>query len=131
MRSHISLIIEPPQPAPNTHIHVLFQRGEHRVRGRVRVEPLLDLNQTRAVVELVRRVCGLGGQRADLPDEGDLGDLVAVELEFGVRVRLLGVDELFDGDGTEGVFAEGLEGVRELLVKRGRDGGTFEPPGLS
>lgn len=108
--SDVALVVEAAQAAPHAHVVVLVQGGEHGVGGGVRVEPLLDLDEAAAVVELVRCVGGLRGQRADLPDEADLRDLVPVELEFGVGVRLLRVDELFDGYGAEGVFAEGLGG---------------------
>lgn len=35
----------------------------------------------------------------------DLGYFYAVDLELSVWVRLLGVDDLLDRDGSEGVFA--------------------------
>jgi hypothetical protein len=89
-----------------------------RVFGGVNVKPLLDVNDTRAVVDLVGDVCGLVGYGADLADEGYLGDFVAVELEFGVRVgRELGVYYLFDCYRAEAVFPMCLDLVNVSLYQ--------------
>ncbi|KAG7048330.1 replication factor a2 [Colletotrichum scovillei] len=80
----------------------------------IRVDPLLDLDEPRAVVELEGDVCGLGRDLADLGDEGDLGDGGAVDLEVGARVGFLGVDDLLDCDGAEGFFAVGFSAAGAL-----------------
>lgn len=70
-----------------------------RVRGLVLlvdVDPLLDLNLAGAVVDLKGDIGGLGLDVADLPDECDLGDDGAVDLEVGTGKGLLGVEDLLD-----------------------------------
>lgn len=64
------------------------------VLGRVGVDPLFDFDGAGAVVELVGHVRGLGGDVADLADEGDLRDLGAFDGEFGVGVWLGGGEDL-------------------------------------
>lgn len=73
---------------------------------RLGINPLLHLNDARAVIDLVGCVCGLLDDVADLPDEGALGDFAAVDEEFAIGVWLLGVDKLFDCYGAEGVVSE-------------------------
>ena len=78
----------------------------HCVRGRGRVDPLLDLDLARAVIDLVRDVCGLRADVAHLADEGDAGDVGAVDLVVGFWVGLRGVQGLFDCDWAEGGVVE-------------------------
>lgn len=85
----------------------------------IRVDPFLDLDEPRAVVELEGDVCGLGRDLADLGDEGDLGDGGAVDLKVGARVCFLGVDDLLDCDGAEGFFAVGFSAAGALGATAG------------
>lgn len=65
---------------------------------------MFDFDGAGAVVEFVGDVGGLGGDVADLADEGELLDFDVVDFELGVGMRLGGVEDLFDGAGAEGVF---------------------------
>lgn len=75
-----------------------------------------------AVVEFVCDVGGLGGDVPDLSDECDLLDFDVVDFEFGVGMRLCGVEDLFDRAGAEGVFRlayVSLSGKNGVLVDFG------------
>jgi hypothetical protein len=76
----------------------------------VGVDPLLDVDDARAVVEPVGDVGGLRADLPYLPDDGDLCDRVAVDGEVGAGVGLLEVEELFDGYGAERLVCEALFG---------------------
>lgn len=53
-----------------------------------RVDPMLDFDLARSVIDLVRDVCSLGADVADLTDEEDGGGVCAVNLEVGFWVWL-------------------------------------------
>jgi hypothetical protein len=69
-----SLIVETLQLAPRSAIRAfdkLSSDGVVLIDG-VRVDPLLDLDTTGAIVESVRSICGLCGYVADLANKGEL-----------------------------------------------------------
>lgn len=76
----VAFVVEGFQPAPDAGVGVFDKTGllaagaVHGVGGeaRVRVRPQLHFDGAGAVVELVGCVGGLGGDVADLADEGDL-----------------------------------------------------------
>lgn len=114
VRADVALVVEGFHAAPDAGPLADLQLAlagdgvaELVVLGGVGVDPLLDLDGAGAVVELVGHVRGLGGDVADLANEGDLRDLGAFDGEFGVGVRLGGGEDLEDGEGAEGVFAVG------------------------
>lgn len=104
--ANMSFVIKRLQPPPHFSIVVLLQLAVCSAVGpRVRIDPLLHLHRSRAVVQLVRYIRRLRADIADLAHEGDLGDFGAVDLEVCVGVGLLGIEDLLDGAGAEGVFA--------------------------
>lgn len=68
----VALVVEGLEAAVDSHVGVLLKRRFSRLGGRVAVDPLLHFNEACAVVEFVGYICGLGGDGADLADEGDL-----------------------------------------------------------
>ncbi len=66
---------------------------------------MLDFYGASAIVDFVGYICCLGGDVADLADEGDLGDLDIVDTEVCVRMGLDGLEDLLDGDWSEGIFS--------------------------
>lgn len=78
------------------------------VLWRVGIDPLFYFYGSCAVVEFVGHVCSLGGDVADLADEGYLGYLGAFDGEFGVWVGVGSREDLENGEGAEGVFAVDL-----------------------
>lgn len=68
----MALVVKGLEAAVDPDIDVLLQRGFGSVGRRIAVDPLLYFDKASAVVELVSNVCGLGGDGADLADEGDL-----------------------------------------------------------
>lgn len=77
VRAYVPLVVEGFQAAPDARPLVGDQGGfataaGGAVAGVVGVDPLLDFDDAGAVVELVGGVCWLGGDVADLSDEGYL-----------------------------------------------------------
>ena len=123
--AHMAAIVKRLQPPPHSRPLILHQlagrficrvANVHGSSG-VGVDPLFYLDGSRAVVELVGDVCGLGADVADLAEEGDLGDFDVVDFEVGVWVRLGGVEDLFDGAGPEGVFVVGALGGQDVNLR--------------
>lgn len=116
MRADMPFCIKRLQPPPHARPAIRFEAGFGLFRGvgrrgrSVGVDPLLYLDDSRAIVQFVGDVGGLRADVADLADEGDLGDFDVVELEFGVWVGLVGVEDLADCDGAESVFPVGSLG---------------------
>ena len=104
----MSLVIKALHASKNTAIAPLLQSVHLWVRWRLGIKPLLDFNEAGTVVELVGCICCLLCETADLTNEGYLLNLIAVNDEFGVRVGLVGVDELLDGYWAERVFPVSL-----------------------
>lgn len=116
MRADMSPVIESFQPSPHPRPFILHEPGgivlaaacpapPAEIHGRgLGIDPLFDFDGAGAVVEFVGDVGGLGGDVADLANEGDLLDFDVVDFELGVGMRLGGVEDLFDGAGAEGVF---------------------------
>lgn len=105
----VALAAEGLEPPPHAHVLVGLVLGL-QVLLLVGVDPLLDVDGARAVVEAVGYVGRLRVHLAHLADDRDLGDGVAVDGEVGARVRLLEVDELLDRHGAEGLVGEALDG---------------------
>ncbi len=77
MRAHMSSIVEGLQPAPNPRPFILHESGVVLAIASLKVhircfgiDPLLDFDGAGAVVKFVCDVGGLGGDVADLADEG-------------------------------------------------------------
>lgn len=105
----VALAAEGLEAAPDADVLVGLVLGL-QVLGLVGVDPLLDVDGARAVVEAVGYVGRLRVDLAHLADDGDLGDGVAVDGEVGARVCLLEVVELLDRHGAEGLVGEILDG---------------------
>lgn len=84
MTSNMPLVVKALHASKDSAIASLFQSFHFWVWWRLGVEPLLDLDQAGAVVQLIGCVCGLLGESADLADEGYLLDLAAVDSKLGV-----------------------------------------------
>lgn len=108
----VPLLVEGLEAAPHAHVLVEGVPGLG-VLLLVGVDPLLDVDDAGAVVDPVRDVGGLRVHLPHLPDDGDLGDGVAVYDEVGAGVGLLQVEELLDGYGAEGLVCETLFVVSE------------------
>jgi len=131
VRADVLLAVEGCQPAEYAHVCVRRELGFRGALGSLGVDPLLDVDYARAVVDRVGDVCCLGLHAADLPDERYLRDGDAVDGEAGAGVGLVALDELLDGHGAEGVVCELVGGLVSLGLS-GRGGWlvvvTFEPP---
>lgn len=114
--ANVALLIERLEAAPHAHILVgLVLRVT--VLDLVGIDPLLDIDGARAVVDLVRNVGRLRVDGADLADDGHLRDGVAVDGEIRAGVRLFEIVQLFDGYGTERLVCIALHGgEKERLV---------------
>lgn len=116
MRSHVSLPVERLHPAPDSAVAVLDQFGLLRIK-RVHVvliccfaiDPLFYLDDASSVVHLIGDIRGLRGYTANLAHEGDLRNVVAVDLEVCIWVRLVCIEGLFHCDRPDGVLAVGLK----------------------
>ena len=106
----VALVVEALDAAPDADVRVegAGVLGAVLVVLLVGVEPLLHLDDARAVVDPKRHVGRLRGDGAHHADKGHLGYLEAVDAEGGVWIGLLGVDQLLDGDGAEGGVAVAL-----------------------
>lgn len=98
--ANVTLLVERLETTPYAHILVqgIFGFG---ILLLVSVDPFLDIDGARAVVETVRDVGGLGVYGANLADNGDLRDGVIVDGEVGAGVGFFEVEELLDGDGPK------------------------------
>lgn len=98
----VALLVEGLEATP--HAHVLVQRvlglGVLLLVG---VDPLLDVDGARAVVKAVRDVGGLGVHGAYLAYDGHLRDGVVIDGKVGTGIGLFEVEELLDGDRSEGL----------------------------
>jgi hypothetical protein len=72
MGADMALVVKGLEATIDPDIGVLFQGGVGSVGRRVAVDPLLYFDEAGTIVEFVSNVCGLGGDGADLTDEGDL-----------------------------------------------------------
>lgn len=88
-----------------------------------RVDPLLDVDGARAVVDLVRDVGRLRLDRAHLAHDGHLGYGVAIDGGIHAGVGVFPVEELLDGYGAEGFVGVLFWRRKELSVHCVRTGG--------
>jgi hypothetical protein len=112
MRTDMFFAVEALQPAPDPDVHVGLKRLRAVVAGFLRVNPFLDVDGARAVVEGVGNVGRLRVDLADLADDGELGERGAVDNGVLAGKGFRPVDQLLDGYGSEGFVA----------VRLGRDG---------
>ena len=114
----VLLVVEALDAAPDADVAVeddwLFVFGaaaavDVHVGLLVGFDPLFDLDDTRAVVDVVGYVGGLRGDGADLADEGYLGYVGGIDLEvLAVGRGLVGGEDLFYGYWPEGFVLVGL-----------------------
>jgi hypothetical protein len=85
-----ALAVEALQAAVDAHVRIEAEAG--RRLALVGVDPLLDVDDARAVVDAVCDVDRLRVDGADLADDGDLRGRLAVDLQLGLRVGFFAVD---------------------------------------
>lgn len=100
--AHVALVRKRLEAAPYAHVGVELVLVCVAVVCLVRVDPLLDFNLARAVVDFQRHVGGLRVDVADLADKGDLGYGRVVDFEVGAGEGLVCFEDLLDGYGAEG-----------------------------
>lgn len=110
MCGHMSLVGKRFRAAPDSHVGI-YLVSRVGVVLLVDVDPLLDFNLTSAIIDLEGDVCGLGVHAADLADKRDLGNGGAIDTEVGSLVGFVGIEKLFDCDGSERFVLISLFGV--------------------
>ncbi len=98
-------VVEGRETAVDAHVRVWLVFGVG-IAGLLGIDPILDVNNARAVVDLVCDVGCLGVYGSHLSDDGNLADGVVVELEVGAWVGFLAVLDLLDGNGSKGVVGK-------------------------
>lgn len=113
--ANVSLAIECFHPPPDSAVAILYEFGLLRVEVHVilvcsfAVHPLFHFDYAGAVIDFVGYVRGLCGNIANLPNESDLTYGVAIDLEVGIWVWLMGIEGLLHGNGPNSVFAVCLQ----------------------
>jgi hypothetical protein len=70
--ANMALVVKGLEAAVDSNVGVLLQERFGNIGRCVAVNPLLYFNEASAIVKFVGYVRGLGGDGADLADEGDL-----------------------------------------------------------
>lgn len=72
------------------------------------LEPLSHFDLTSAILDAVGDVRGILRDVSDHCDEGQLTKLSTIKREVGIRMRVLGVEDLSNGDGPQRIVARPL-----------------------